>query len=105
MKAGHARRICPRSTAEAEHGLPGTPHHRVAPLANSAAQTADAPHPLPTSPLQSIGALSFALADDHDPAHRDGVDQLAHRVDGGSVTALLIAAAHPTGRPCQRQPR
>ena len=37
----------------------------------------------------------LALADDDHAAHGDRVDQFAHRVDGGPVAALLVAAAHP----------
>ena len=40
----------------------------------------------------------LALADDHDAAHGHRVDQLAHRVDGGAVAALLVAAADPASR-------
>ena len=40
----------------------------------------------------------LALADHHDAAHRHRVDQLAHRVDGGAVAALLVAAAYPAAR-------
>ena len=37
----------------------------------------------------------LALADDHDAAHRHRVDQFAHGVDGGAVTALFVPAADP----------
>ena len=37
----------------------------------------------------------FALADDDHAAHRHRGDELAHRVDGGTVAAFLVAAAHP----------
>jgi hypothetical protein len=37
----------------------------------------------------------LALADDDDAVHRHGVENEAHRVDGGAVGALLLAAADP----------
>src|SRR5438270_1501962 len=37
----------------------------------------------------------LALADDDDALHRDGGDQLAHRVDRGSVGAVLVSPADP----------
>ena len=37
----------------------------------------------------------LALADDHDAVHGHGADQLAHRVDGGAVRAVLVAPADP----------
>ena len=39
----------------------------------------------------------LALADHDDAVHRDGVDQQAHRVDGGAVGRLLVAAPDPAG--------
>ena len=47
----------------------------------------------------------LALADDHDALHRDGVDQLAHGVDGGAVGAVLVAARRPSGRRPSPRPR
>jgi hypothetical protein len=47
----------------------------------------------------------LALADDDDALHRDGADQLAHRVDRRAVAAVLVAAARPTGRPPSPRPR
>ena len=44
---------------------------------------------------QHRGFVLLALADHHDAAHRDRVDQLAHGVDGGAVAAVLVAAADP----------
>ena len=35
----------------------------------------------------------LALADDDDAVHRDGVEHEAHRVDGGLVGGVLVAAA------------
>ena len=40
----------------------------------------------------------LALADHDDPVHRHGVDQQPHRVDGGAVGRLLVAAADPARR-------
>ena len=37
----------------------------------------------------------LALADHDDAVHRDRVDQQPHRVDGGAVGRLLVAAADP----------
>ena len=37
----------------------------------------------------------LALADHDDAAHRDGADELAHRVDGRAVAAVLVAAPDP----------
>ena len=37
----------------------------------------------------------LSLADDDNPVHRDVVDDEPHRVDGGLVGCLLVAAAHP----------
>src|SRR5581483_12208376 len=45
--------------------------------------------------VEHRGVVLLALADDNDAAHRHGVHQLADRVDGRSVAALLVAAANP----------
>jgi hypothetical protein len=37
----------------------------------------------------------LALADDDHALHRHRADELAHRVDGGPVAAVLVAAADP----------
>ena len=39
-----------------------------------------------------------ALADDHDPVHRDGVHQQAHRPDGRLLGDVLLPPAHQAGR-------
>ena len=41
------------------------------------------------------GVVLLALADHDDAVHRDACDELAHRVDGGAVAAVLVAAADP----------
>ena len=40
----------------------------------------------------------LALADDDGAVHRDRVEDVAHRVDGGLVGGDLVAAADPAGR-------
>ena len=39
----------------------------------------------------------LALADHDDAVHRDGVEHVAHRVDGGLVGGDLVARAHEAG--------
>ena len=39
----------------------------------------------------------LALADHDDAVHRDRVEHVAHRVDGGAVGGDLVAAADPAG--------
>ena len=40
----------------------------------------------------------FAFSDDDDSVHLDSVEHEAHGVDGGSVDAVFVAAAHPAPR-------
>src|SRR5262249_2718617 len=49
----------------------------------------------PLAVVEHRRVVLLTLADDHDAAHLDRVDQLAHRVDGRPVAALLVAATHP----------
>ncbi len=45
--------------------------------------------------VEHRGVVLLALADHHHAAHRHRIDQLAHRVDGRAVAALLVSAADP----------
>ncbi len=45
----------------------------------------------------------FALADDDDSIHVDGLQEIAHGVNGGTIGCMLVAAANPFGRrKCRR---
>ena len=79
-----SRSACPCSSAWCRRS--GRPRRRTR-----------APSPSPTSsPLNSIGALSFSPSPiTTTPRIGDRVDQLAHRVDGGAVAAVLVAPADP----------
>ena len=44
------------------------------------------------------GFVLLPLADHDDAVHRDRVEDVAHRVDGGTVGGELVAAADPAGR-------
>ncbi|SIH80229.1 Uncharacterised protein [Mycobacteroides abscessus subsp. abscessus] len=48
--------------------------------------------------VEHRGVVLLALADDDHTAHGNGVDQLAHGVDGGTVALLLFPAADPPAR-------
>ena len=49
--------------------------------------------------VEHRGLVLLPLPDHHDAVHRDRVEHVAHRVDGGLVGTLLVAAAdHPRRR-------
>ena len=43
-------------------------------------------------------SVLLALTDDDDPVHRDAADQCSHRVHCGTIGAVLVSTANPTGR-------
>jgi len=47
---------------------------------------------------QHRSSVLFALTDDHDPVHRHTADQCSHRVHCGTIGAVLVSTANPTGR-------
>ena len=49
--------------------------------------------------------VALALADDDRAAHLDVVERLAHRLDGGLVRAVAVAATHVAGGRDRGQPR
>ena len=64
-------------------------------IGSTAMSQAGPPAPI-SSPLNSIGRfVLLALADHDDALHRDRVEDDAHRVDRGTVGAVLVALAEP----------
>ena len=79
----------------------------VVPSSGSTAMSTCGGSPLPMllAVVEHRRLVLLALADDDDAVHLDGVEHVAHGVDGGLVGGDLVAAADPARRRPARRPR